>query len=330
MNGFNKKALFLFFLICFSSTLSFSGDLTYTDNLDQFRVNWLRPSFAVATSTVPIDLITPVFTGDTQLYGKIPFGDSTDPGFYFAADLFGQRENLYKIKFYFDRNKNNDLTDDGEPLEFIPLTGGKIASFNVPYSNGQIRPYSFSVYAYFNNNAYFVRYYRDCAWSGELIFSSKPKKVVLLDDTNDAIYNQSNDYSFLDLNEDGIPDGSSDSKESIKMFLPFLVEDSGFSLDSVSVDGSSVSFCSIPIGTLSGIATKSSTDTVLSGVTIQVWSGINADGFSTYGFTDYNGIYSMDLPEGTYTVRVSKFGYIPSDYKISIVGNQTTSVTTQP
>ena len=117
--------------------------LEYTDDLSSYSVYWFRgPSGATVADSQPVGLVLPPFTGDEQIYGQIPLGDSADPDFDFVADLFGLGEDLEEIDFYFDRNKNGDLTDDGGPLLLPSLSSDKVESFDVPYQDGTAQPYS--------------------------------------------------------------------------------------------------------------------------------------------------------------------------------------------
>jgi len=288
-----------------------SADLVYTDNLDLFGVNWYRPERAEVTDVSPQGLALPTFAGDEQRYGTISFGDSPDPAFHFAVDLFGVNENLNAVEFYFDRNKNGDLTDDDDPLQLRPGSSTQVPTFDVPYSSGETRPYSFSVYVYYyaEEQEYHVAYFRECGWTGEVMVSpgvSSP--VLLLDDDADGMYGSlEHDYICIDTNGNGSLEGNLSSGEMIKLADAFFIDDSAYAIDSVSIDGTAVWFRFAPLGVLSGLVRSVPAGDGLEGARIEVWASAR-----TETLTGANGVYSMDLPEGTWNLRASIFGYFPA------------------
>jgi len=298
------------FLMLLFPALSVSADLIYTDDLDQFGVNWYRPERAEITEVAPQGLSLPTFAGDEQRYGTMAFGDSADPAFHFAVDFFGVDEDLDSVEFYFDRNKNGDLADDGDPLELRPGSSEQVPTFDVPYSSGENRLYSFSVYVYYADqyDEYHVAYYRECGWTGEILISpgvSSP--VLLLDDNADGRYDSlQGDDICVDTNGNGTLEGNWDSEELIRLSDAFFIDDSAYVVDTVSVDGSAISFRSASLGILSGLVRSSSTGDGLDGARIEAWASIRNE-----TLTDPNGLYSMNLPEGRWYIRASIFGFLP-------------------
>ena len=266
---------------------------------------------AYITKTPPPGVRLPEFTGDAQIYGKILLGNSTNPIFYFAIDLYGEKEDLREVTFYFDRNQSRDLTDDGDPLRMPVYQAQKVPTFYIPYKDGSLRPYSFRVYVYFAewDSAYHVLYYRDCGWVGKVkITKGKPPVVVLLlDDNTDGIYNSEGvDYLCVDLNGDGIPNASLEGRELIRHFDPFYLEDTPYAIDKVAIDGSFVSFRSVPEGQLKGFVKSASTGEPLSGVRIEAWASVHRE-----TFTQEDGSYTLKIAEGSWTLRASLLGFIP-------------------
>jgi len=255
--------------------------------------------------------VLPTFTGDAQIYGQIALGDSNDPAFDFCVDLFGVGEDLVSVKYYFDRNKNKDLTDDGSPLEMPSLSSRKVASFDVPYSSGQSHPYSFKVYVYWADwdSTYHVAYYRDCGWTGNVPIGEGGQSVavLLLDDDADGLYNEEGiDYACVDTNTNGLPEGAHGSEELIQHFDPFLIDDIAYGVRAVAVDGTSASFERVPFGGLTGII-GSACGGVLNGAKIECWASVTLDAVSAL-----NGAYDVDLPEGTWNARASMPGFVPA------------------
>jgi len=66
-------------------------------------------------------------------------------------------------------------------------------------------------------------------------------------------------------------------------------------------------------GTVKGVVTDKKSKTPLPGITITV------EGTDIIGFTDEKGNYSLDLPEGTYTVRAELLGYKTAEAKGVVV-----------
>ncbi|MFH2050491.1 MAG: InlB B-repeat-containing protein, partial [bacterium] len=292
-------------------TLTAGTPLTYTDDLSSFGANWYNPEGATITKTPPEVLALPVFSGDEQIYGVIPLGDSGDHEFNFAVDLFGIQENLQKVKVYFDRNNNKDLTDDGEPIQIQALQSSKISTFNILYSTGEIRPYSFKMYDYFADwdQEYHVAYYRDCGWMGEveIIQGQVSVPILILDNNADGIYNSEGvDYVCIDLNGNGSPEAHHQSEELIRNFDPFFIFNEAYAVNTVAKDGTDVSFRSIPLGTLSGVVTTTSTGEGLPETKVEAWASVSKEIYA-----GPEGYYAADLPEGTWTLRASNLGYIP-------------------
>ncbi len=312
-------------LLLLFPALSVSADLIYTDNLRQFDISWANSERAHVTEVAPQGLALPTFAGDEQRYGTISFGNSLDPTFHFAVDLFGVHENLDSVVFYFDSNKNGDLTDDGDPLELIPGSYDKVPTFNIPYSSGENRPYSFSVRVYYadREEEYHVIYYRDCGWTGEVLISPGVfSLVLLLDDNADGRYDSpERDYICVDTNGDGTLEGDLYSGEMLRLSDAFLIYDSAYVVDTVSVDGTAVLFRNAPLGVLSGLVRSSFTGDGLDGARIEAWATIRRETLA-----DPSGVYSMNLPERTWwNVRASMFGFFPAvRHDIVISADQTT------
>ena len=211
-------------------------DLEYTDDLSQFGVNWYRPQLASITHTAPQVLSCLHLPAMIRFTVKYCFGNSSNPAFQFAVDLFGLGQDLSSVRFYFDRNQNGDLTDDGDPLEMPAGQSGKVSTFSVPYDNATARPYSFEVYVYYSDPAqdYHVAYYRDCGWTGdvEILQDQAPVPILVLDDNTDGLYNSEGvDYVVVDIDGDGIPDGNLESGELIRHFDPFFIDDAAYAAD---------------------------------------------------------------------------------------------------
>lgn len=100
-------------------------------------------------------------------------------------------------KFYFDENRNGDLTDDrppalGEKPALIPNT----YTIHVRYDDEKVvAPYRFWL---FGSTMGGVRFYPVCHWHGVLTVKEKPYKIVAFDGNADGDY--SNDPLVIDVN----------------------------------------------------------------------------------------------------------------------------------
>lgn len=283
--------------------------LDYTDDIQQFGVNWSRPRGTSPSTDEPPGLVLPAFTGDEQVFGSIRLGDSADPEFFFAADLVGTGPDVASIAFYFDTNKNRNLTDDGPPISLTPLSAKQTPTFLVPYADGGNRPYSFNVYFYYSDfySDYRVAYYRGSAWFGDVRIGPNTVPVVLLDDNSDGRYDaEGSDIACVDTNRDGYPDCFSGSNELITHFDPFFIDDAAYVAEEVSVAGEWVTFVEIPVGTLGGQVSSAAHGIGLSHAQVEAWQSIGLDTTATA-----TGSYSLALPVGNWNVRASRPGHVP-------------------
>ena len=89
----------------------------------------------------------------------------------------------------------------------------------------------------------------------------------------------------------------------------------------VAIDGTFVSFSNVPLGVLSGVIKSAANGDNLSGVKVEAWKSAKKE-----TFTGDDGQYSMDLPEGTWTLRASNLGFIPVvEGGVNVIANQTSN-----
>ncbi len=138
-------------------------------------------------------------------------------------------------KFWFDENRNGDLTDDrtpalGEKSELIPNT----YSIHIRYDGEKvIAPYRFWL---FGSNMGGVRFYPVCHWHGNLTVKEKQYKVVAFDANADGDY--SNDPVVIDA--DG--NGKAGDGESLTPGKSIAINGVQVTLASVSPSGLTVRF----------------------------------------------------------------------------------------
>ena len=245
-----------------SQTITESQQFKFVHDISRYGVKWWNPSSVQLHATPPIGVILPKFSGDKQLYGEIRLGDTEDPFFIIALDIFGDRESLHHTDFYLDRNKNRDLSDDGAPIELEPRRSTEIPTFQIPYRNGVSKPYKFRVSNTYmaGRNSYLFSYTRSCGWLGKAkVSAALPEKpVLLLDDNNDGLYGSQNthkggvDRFVIDLNDDGFLDASSNGPETFAYFYPFKIGENVYQAQNTSTDGGSIVFEQMTLAALSG------------------------------------------------------------------------------
>lgn len=129
-------------------------------------------------------------------------------------------------RFYFDENRNGDLTDDRPPaVGEGPALVPNHYSIHVLYEDEKVvAPYRLWL---FGSNMGGVRFYPKCHWHGSLTVNGKPYKVVAFDGNADGDY--SNDPVVIDAN-------GNDKAEDEEQLIPGK---------SITIDGQQVTFISI-------------------------------------------------------------------------------------
>lgn len=164
---------------------------------------------------------------DDQGFKKFP-PETGSKRYYDEFTLAGRKhlvitEESDPPRFYFDENRNGDLTDDRSPFQ-----GEKPGLFPNHYSiqvlyqeERVVAPYRLWM---FGSNMGGVRFYPACHWHGTLTIGGTPYKVVAFDGNSDGDY--SNDPLVIDVDgngkaEDGeklVPGGSIDiAGEQVKL-----------------------------------------------------------------------------------------------------------------
>ncbi len=138
-------------------------------------------------------------------------------------------------RFWFDENRNGDLTDDrppalGEKPELIPNN----YSIHIRYDDEKVvAPYRFWL---FGSNMGGVKFYPVCHWHGTLTVNGKPYKLVAFDGNADGDY--SNDPVVIDA--DG--NGKADEGEALVPGKDVTIDGKQVTLVSVSRSGLTVRF----------------------------------------------------------------------------------------
>ena len=138
-------------------------------------------------------------------------------------------------KFYFDENRNGDLTDDrpaalGEKPGLLP----NHYSIQILYQEEKVvAPYRLWL---FGSNMGGVRFYPACHWYGTLTVRGTPYRIVAFDGNSDGDY--SNDPLVIDANHNG----KAEDEEQLLPGASISVEGEQVQLLSVSRSGLTVRF----------------------------------------------------------------------------------------
>ena len=158
----------------------------------------------------------PKYTSSNVRYGYLPLGNSEDNKYTFAMEEF-QEKNCWTG--YFDRNNNEDLTDDGPSV---------VISFNVDFdvdiilASGETIKCPYRIWQWGNSDygQPNLRFYSVCHRRAPVNLNGKIVTAIAFEQYNhDALYN--NDGIWLDLNQN-------DKLEETEHFK---------SGDSITVDG---------------------------------------------------------------------------------------------
>lgn len=138
-------------------------------------------------------------------------------------------------RFYFDENRNGDLTDDrppsqGEKPGLLP----NHYSIQILYQEEKVvAPYRLWI---FGSNMGGVRFYPACHWQGTLTVKGAPYKVVAFDGNSDGDY--SNDPVAIDVNRND----KAEDEEKLSPGGSITIEGEPVQLVSVSRSGLTVRF----------------------------------------------------------------------------------------
>ena len=145
----------------------------------------------------------PRYRGPEQKYGKLTLGTGNNRVYYFVFDIIAGPHPI----LYFDRNQNQDLTDDGPPLE---NKGSGIFATVIEIPMAQIikeidAAGNFKIWFFTNKSLWpkgITRHYSRTQMKGHVAFSGKRYMAFIAEvDANDADF--TNDGIYIDLDRDG-------------------------------------------------------------------------------------------------------------------------------
>jgi thiol-disulfide isomerase/thioredoxin len=189
----------------------------------------------------------PGYSSEAPLYGAMQLGDGQDCVVTVVVD----EPEDGRARIYIDRNNDEDLTNDGagswtsESSSHLKLS---YASIIVDYATGPMH-YTFSFYRLKTRSRDVVFYYRNSARQGELVSNGQTYKVAVLDENADGCFDDLyNGTLLIDLNQDGILVGSTDSAERHELDKPFNMHGKTWQVERLSADGSKLTLRSSMAG----------------------------------------------------------------------------------
>ena len=155
----------------------------------------------------------PKFETDTPLYFRVDLGETGGVPFFGALDRSKGGEHYDRL--YFDRNRDQDLTNDGEPLQArlreMRDSGRTLVEFlnvelELPYRHEKkdfVESYRcvFFYYVGKNKEPVVVQLERDGWREGRVDIGGKPHVVAVLDDDNNGIFTESDSWELRPLEQ---------------------------------------------------------------------------------------------------------------------------------
>ncbi|MFC1857636.1 tetratricopeptide repeat protein [Thermodesulfobacteriota bacterium] len=145
----------------------------------------------------------PHYQGNTQKYGRLALGTGTNKAYAFVLDREGNAQPV----LYFDRNQNNDLTDDGGPIH-NQGTGLFATEIKIPLRQlvqEMDDPGDFSIWFFVNASSWkrnTANHYSRTSFKGKVTADGIDYLAFLAErGLNDADF--TNDGIYIDLNRNG-------------------------------------------------------------------------------------------------------------------------------
>jgi peroxiredoxin len=177
------------------------------------------------------------------LYGTLVMGDHSDS---LISIVLQEAYNRNSAFLFVDKNNNEDLSDDG----MLQTTPGKGAYWtwsdlvDVQY-DGFVNtvPYPVTFYRYRNKLPDMLIAYRDGFRRGEVVIADSSYQIALFDDDLNGKFNERGKTALVvDLDRDGVLDGSSGSDEYFDAFAPVAFGGDVYHVSKISVSGDEMVF----------------------------------------------------------------------------------------
>jgi hypothetical protein len=267
--------------------------LEYSEDIYEWGIKYTWPQSLDMTETPPeTDWIEPEPRGRLRLYGIIPFEYGNDVRV--IVDEFDDVESV--IAFAFGGDKN--FRDSPSYELHYPYMSKKI-SFSFFYPDGISEQYSIHV-------RYIIAlgrldYERGCVRGGLVDIDDKEYLLAIEDYDTDGVYSDlASTNLFIDLDGDGIiqkEEGYTGATGS------FVLDGTYYIVDHIAEAGTSISFRRADKGIITGYV--HSNNYPIREATIVLDGKFEAK-------TDVNGQFSLEVPEGVYSLLLIKApGYVP-------------------
>lgn len=213
-------------------------------------VNYYVPRRIRLTAT-PAEggLTLPAFHSPKPQFGALHMGNGSDTVISLAVD---EGPNGYFL--YVDKNNNEDLTDDDDPLWDDDKGEYRLKEVlvDVSYRDGRNQrtvPYPVVFYRYKNRLPDAVVAYRNGYRKGVVSFADSTCKVALLDDDLNGLFDEwEKGMLIVDRNGDGILDGQSGSDELLPLNAVFGMGRSAYRIAKISPSGDHIVFVEADTG----------------------------------------------------------------------------------
>jgi hypothetical protein len=218
------SATTLFIGGCCSSTYKQSNwkkesvvELIAVDDIttSRFGVNWFHPHTPYKISTEKPDFIKtlPPFKYDMQRYLTFRFGDAEDNHIFAVADFRSPAQKHFSFDLYLDRNRDGHLIDD-----FI-VDQQQIKGIQIPYNDNTTEKYTLYLYSYsLDNQPLGFAYQCKSGRYGVVDVGQVQIPILVIDQTGNGIFDDSQDVLLLDWDLDGKINGSHQADEDVPLY----------------------------------------------------------------------------------------------------------------
>lgn len=178
----------------------------------------------------------PEYRSEKPLYGVLELGTGEDRKITVVIDEPAEGE----PRMFIDRNNDEDLTNDGPGTWDSgekPVFRLDKVEIQVPY-DGATAPYLFKFYRMPDRLGNAVLFFRDSCREGVIESAGHRCAIAVLDENSNGCFDDlDSDTLLIDLNEDGVLEGSPDSAEFHPAAKPFNVHGKVWEIASLSPDG---------------------------------------------------------------------------------------------
>ena len=181
----------------------------------RFGVNWFRPHTPYKISTEKPDFITtlPPFKHEMQQYLTFRLGNAEDNHICAVADFQNPDQKYFPFDLYLDRNRDGDLTDD-----FVH-DQKRITDIQIPYDDDTAEKYTLYLYSYsLDNQPLGFAYQCKTGRYGVIDIGQVQIPLLVIDQTGDGVFNDSEDVLLLDWDLDGKINGSHQADEDVTLY----------------------------------------------------------------------------------------------------------------